>query len=746
MPLTRSAGQRTLAQNGSLDCRRNPSRQSRAYSSRTSTQSDASPPSTHPGRAREVSADPSGSDSSAVRSRPGSHHDPKSPSGHPIQRRSTRIATGLGAGHGGDARHKAKGYRRSKKSLQSLPPVEKEDKAKSKGRPAAASSSPSRQRQTASEGIHEMPPIEGPDWTDPRIPYHFWVDVFLYARSEGGADAPNTHWLLQVATACRLLSEPALTAIYRCPVIRHPSKARRLVSLLERCPTETRFNYRRKIEFLHVDVHIVPQAIVYQLIHRLTRLKELIFYTPTDQPPYRKLDTHVRWHYSDDIFLALASPSPDNSEALVEKPVPINLKSWEWSGSLLGGDIANSGDILRVHQMPSFARLTRLSFTNFQVPSLRNLQPKPEIAGDDLQSYLEDDAAIDAVAGAIAELKFLKHLVFESSTIMTDRLLPLLPKHLIHLELINCWEIKSEELAMFLITHGRSLRALTLMHNQSLNLAFLTILAEACPSLRELRMNMSYYRHHDSLNDADPMYDFALLPDQLPRWPSSIRVIDIEHIRNWSVDTAQMFIQSLVDNARDLPNLRHLVIKTMLDIPWQARAALRSKLRPMVERVFLRTVEPPQEGMPLQQTSSTYESLKSRKRKRPLSSKPPLRRSGRIEAHIRGSHRRPRGDNTSRDRQLRRPLYREPETDEDEFDITDSSDSVSSEVPQSSSPHVQLEPATQGLCDTVSIVFDNQKVRELQYSMEDFLTDDDESSGEEWDGDDDDEYDFAVAF
>jgi hypothetical protein len=717
MPLTRSAGQRTLAQNSN---RRNPGRQSQAYSSRTSR------------RAREVSADPSESGLSSSQSRLEPHHVPASSRQHSNHRRSTRIA----AGHGGKANQESTGFPDSKKTSQG--------KVNRRGRSAAATSSPSKRRQTVSEGLYEVPPTNGPDWTDPRIPYHFWVDVFLYARSESGADAANTNWLLQAATSCRQLSEPALTAIYRCPVIRHPSKAKRLASLLERDPAETYFNYRGKIESLHLNIRIVSQAIAYQLIRPLTRLKELIFYSSADQPPYRELDTRVRWHYSEDVFLALESP-PENSEAFREELLPTSLKSWEWSGSLLGGYVTNFGDILRVHQTSPFSHLTRLSFTNFQVPSLSNLQPTPNDAGDDLQSSLEDDAAIDAVADAITQLRFLKHLVFESSTIMTGRLLSLLPKHLTHLELINCWEIKADDLASFFLTHGSNLRVLTLMHNQSLNLTFLTILAEACPSLQELRMNMSYYRHHDSVNDADPMYDFALLPDQVPRWPSSIRIIDIEHIRSWSMDSLQVFIHSLVDNALDLPNLRHLVIKTALDIPWQARAALRSKLRRIVERVFLRADELPQDGETLEQTSSTHESLRSRKRKRSRSSRSPLRRSNRIEAHVLGSHPRSRRDNTSQRHQLGRPLYREPDTDEDEFDDMESSDS---EAQQSSTSDAELEVAVQGLCHTVNIVIDNQKVREFPYSMEDFLSDNDGSSGVEWDGDDDDddEHDFSIAF
>ncbi|KAL7928696.1 hypothetical protein V8C35DRAFT_225994 [Trichoderma chlorosporum] len=745
MPLTRSAGQRILAQKSNRSSRRNPSRRSTARGSRTDTRSKALSSSTPSERARHIfdsppesDSDASHSDASESSSTSGQAH--KSPS---RRRRSTRLA----AGHGGRASKRVTKPSHSANIPQNLSSTKRGDKPTGKGRPASASASasnsPSKRRQTATRGNveHEAAPVSGPDWTDPRIPYQFWVDVFLYARENGGADPPNTHWLLQVATSCKLLSEPALTAVYRCPTIRHASRARRLASLLERCPTETRFNYRRKIGFLHIDIQIVPQGIISQLVRPLTRLKELIFYTPLDQPPYRELDSHTRWNYSEDIFLALASPSDDS---LAHQSAPTSLKSWEWSGRLLGGYVANINDIVQVHQTPSFSHLTRLSFTNFQVPSLRGLQQRPENDGDELQSTLEDNAAIDAMADAIAQLRHLKHLVFESSTMMTDRLLPLLPKDLSHLELINCWEIKSEDLAAFLLTHGNSLRALTLLHNQSLHLAFLTILKEACPNLRELRMNMSYFRHHDSLNDADPMYDFALLPYQVPTWPASIRLLDIEHVRNWSVETAKMFIQSLVDNAKDLPNLRHIVIKTMLDIPWQDRATLRSYIRPMVERVFLRKAEPPQADMAIERKSGTREPDRPRKRKRTPEPTSPLRRSGRIEAHAHGSSRRSGRGNRLQRSQPGKSLYKVPDTDEDENDFSEEeSDTEGSSIQQSPAAD---ELAIQGLCNTVNIVFDNQKVRELQYSMDDFLADDNESSDEEWDGDDDQYDDNTIAF
>lgn len=714
MPLTRSAGQRALAQNSS---RRNPARQSRPNPSRTSR------------RTREASSDSSELDSRALDSPLESRHVSASATRHSSRRRSTRIA----AGSGNKASPKTTRLSNSKTTPRG--------KAYNRSRPVATTNSPSKRRHIVSENLAQIFPTDGPNWTDPRIPYQFWVDVFLYARDESGADAVNTHWLLQAATSCKLLSEPALTAIYRHPAIWHASKAKRLVSLLECSPADTLFNYRRKIEYLHLNIRIVSQAVASQLIRPLTRLKELIFFNPAEQPPYRELDAHVRWNYSEDIFLALQSPPAEDPEAL--SLLPIALRSWEWSGSLLGGYVSDFKDISRIHQMSSFAHLTRLSFTNFQVPSLRLTGPALNDPQANMQTSAEDDKVIDAIGDAIAQLQSLEHLVFESSTIMTSRLLSLLPAHLAHLELINCWEIDAENLAMFLITHGSSLRTLALMHNQSLDLTFLTILAEACPSLQELRMNMSYYRHHDSLNDADPMYDFALLPDQIPTWPSSIRVIDIEHIRNWSIESVYTFIHSLVDNAASLPNLRELMIKTALDIPWQTRAKLRHKLRHMLERVFLREDEDPRDAAAPEQTSSTHDPARPRKRKRSRSPRSPVRRSNRIEAHVRGSLRRPRRDNTSQRHGLGRPLYREPDTDEDEFDDTELSDA---ETQQSSSSDPQPELAVQGLCHTVDIVIDNQKTREFPYSMDDFLSDGEESSGVEWDGDDDDDHDFSIAF
>ncbi|KAF5019623.1 hypothetical protein F66182_8369 [Fusarium sp. NRRL 66182] len=612
-------------------------------------------------------------------------------------------------------------------------------------------------KRRVSDQVEQIPQGVIPNWTDPQVPYGAWTDIFYYAAIAGHDDL-DVNWLINTATTCKAFSEAALTAIYRSPPLITTGKAKRFATLLDRPPSETRFNYRAKIESLYVDVHVVPQALLPKILHLLPRLREVILLTPSDQPPYRQLDRTVRWQYSEEIFRALrSSPEQFDPVHVEEKAFHTTLKSWEWSGSLLGGPVATINDIARVHQEPSFAHITKLSFTNFQVPSLHKLGPKAGDEERELELYREDGAVIESTAQAISQLKSLQHLMFESSTVMNDRLLPLLPKDLTHLSLINCWEVKSDEFMPFLHSHGRHLRTLNLSHNQSLDMVFLTALAGACPRLEELYMNLSYFRHHDSRsfvnNDADPLYDQVLLPHQIPQWPASLRVIDFEHIRHWSVETAEMFVDSLIDSAGSLPNLRHLAVKTMLNIPWKARANMRHEWRRKLDKVFLRPFEPPQRQYSLRQTQeqSAPEVAEVKKKPKRLSDGP-SRRSSRLAAHVSDSDSR-HSTNSKGLRSLHgRPTYAEPETDEDEFNtVSDAGGSASSHNENQAEGEVSetnakkpTSPVIQGRCTTVSIVFDNQKPTELQYGMEDFMDDDRVESDEEWDGDDDDDDDDAV--
>ncbi|KAK2612835.1 hypothetical protein QQS21_001115 [Conoideocrella luteorostrata] len=614
----------------------------------------------------------------------------------------------------------------------------------------AAQSGASKRRKVSTQRIPEHgnnPDAVIPDWRDPRISFECWTDIFLYAAREGSTEVISSSWLVHAATTCKTFAEPALTAMYRCPAIKNTTRARHLTRLLGRPLSETLYNYRAKIDTLYINIHLIHYSALFQLVHPLPRLKELIVYTPLDQPPYRGLDRPLRWHYPQDMFQAFEA-APAGSILANTKPYVTILKSWEWSGRFIGGFIADLNAIACLHQTTTFSQLTRLSLTNFQVPSLKNLRISSE--ENELRSYHEDGIVIHAVAQAVSQLSALKHLIFESSTVMNDRLLPLLPNNLIHLELINCWEVKSEDFATFLRTHGSNMRTLSLSHNQSLALGFLTDLAETCPKLRELKMNLSYYRHHDCINDADPMYDQVLLPSQLPKWPSSLRVLSIEHIREWTLDTANMFLQSILDSAPRLAELRYLAIKTMLDIPWQARATMRREWRNKMERVFLRPYVPPNPVTTLRPASNN-EAPELKGNQSQESAMSPSRRSNKIASSSEMSDFQGSPIRSSRCQHGKKPIYKESDTEDDEFDSEESrydeGDDSNDQDDITCTPSrnkLKFTPSfIHGKCTTVNIVFDNQKVRELQYTMEDFGSQESDSE-EEWDGDHEDDVEIVL--
>ncbi|PHH83170.1 hypothetical protein CDD82_3335 [Ophiocordyceps australis] len=613
------------------------------------------------------------------------------------------------------------------------------------------------------------PPVESesgvviPDWTDPRITFECWTNIFHYAASACPSQGFQSGWLVHAATACSLFAEPALTALYHNPYISSPLKAKRLAALLDRPPSETLFNYRAKILTLFLDIHTVPQNILYRLIYPLNRLQELIIYTPLDEPPYRTLDKSMRWHYNSDIFRALEAASSDGDNEIRYKPFPTLVRSWEWSGRLLGGCVATVEDIKAVHQSLPFSCLTKLSITNFHIPWLHKLIGRDDALDLKIQPP-KDVAAVAgiAVADAICQLPKLNHLVFESSSIVTPQMLSLLPKNLSHIAFINCWDITSDQLDNFLRSHGSNLASLTLLYNQSLNLAFLTGLAQTCPKLRRLHVDMLCYRFYRSyyLNyyvdpDKQPRYDYALLPNQVPSWPSSLRYLNMDHVRNWSVEAAEMCLQSLVDSADKLPELRHLAIKAVLDIPWQARAAMRFKWREKFENVFLRPFVDPTPHTTLhlppvqhQDTPSTAKRPRSR-----VKNAQSWRRSARIqEAQRRHVYLRHSQIGRSLRLQWGAKSYRERDTDEesgeaestgccddDNDTLNDHDDNASRDQDDASRDPLGLHGSTkdmvQGMCHTVNILFDNQKNMEMQWGMEDFVDEPNESEEEEWDQD-----------
>lgn len=92
----------------------------------------------------------------------------------------------------------------------------------------------------------------------------------------------------------------------------------------------------------------------------------------------------------------------------------------------------------------------------------------------------------------------------------------------------------------------------------------------------------------------DPEYETLLLAEEVPTWPSSLRIIELNQLRNWDIKTAEMFFQSIADSAAQLPHLRQLTIKASLSTNlWKIRAEVRTKWEETLKKVFLSNRPPP---------------------------------------------------------------------------------------------------------------------------------------------------------
>ncbi|CAK7267496.1 hypothetical protein SEPCBS57363_002619 [Sporothrix epigloea] len=621
-----------------------------------------------------------------------------------------------------------------------------------------------------------------PPWAT--LPYLVLAEIF--ACGAGPLDTiASVRWLLGVSRTCKSFTEPALRALYRKPPMLTMNMAHNLVNHLANDPSTTTFDYRKKVKALGIDVGSLASRVyrgrhldVPRLISYCPGLEDLDLYHYKDTPPYREQSESLRWSYPERLFEVLGSSplrektqsagelvqevgsSSSDMAATSTPPEPacprLKLKSWRWNQRLMGPDM-NLDEIRAIHLSPTFAGLRELKFVNYQRPSLAALDP-------------EEPAAIEAdrqqgegFARLLNALPNLTHLSMESSTAVNEYLLPLMPKTLQCLKLINCWDVTAYQFAEYLVTHGQALRELTLNYNQSLSLYFLSVLGTACPQLQALCMNLTYYSHHAFYKDANPFYESLMMPNEVPVWPAGIQVIELEHLRKWEPDAAEVFFQSLLDSAPHMPKLRVLAIKAMLDIPWRQRCEMRDRWEAAFDRVFKRRAPPPEPANSLSYYSEQKkqgESPRCSAKVRHIDSTP-SRRSHRIASHVAS----PSSCASSRSRKLRDMApnncvsYREPDTDEDIPSSDEySEDSEGNEGGANEGDEMVVEvqgkgktaeasgesgSSTQpdkndfvhGMCDVVDIRIDNQKPGEIQYRMMDFLDSEDSSSDEEWTGD-----------
>ncbi|QSZ32691.1 hypothetical protein DSL72_002270 [Monilinia vaccinii-corymbosi] len=432
-----------------------------------------------------------------------------------------------------------------------------------------------------------------PPWQT--LPYHILVQIFEYATyplyEEGTFQPlPSGRWLLDVAYLCRGFAEPAFTVLYNSPPLVPMDKAHRLVDLLKADPASVAYGYRQKVVNLRIEVRQVAAYSLpgsglldlYGLVKDLPRLADLEFYDQKDSKPFKRLDDSIRWEYPDAVFEALEHVDPAADSAKGHKTSLCKLRSWRWS-SRLAGKKWPIERIREIHLKPSFVGLKKVAFVNYQIRH-------PKKGEDDLK--LEE-----LLGGALSALEQLEHLIFESSTLLNAKLMPLLPSNLRSLEITNCWEVTAEMLGEYLLTRGRQLRCITLNHNSALSLEFLPLLREACPYMEVLRMDLQYFDAHVSYHNSEPDYDQLLTSDQIPVWPSKLQILELVNLRKWGKEAAEMFFQSLLDSAGELPDLRTLVLQTSISIGWRDRAVFRDKWIATLGQVFKRVCEPPKHFM-----------------------------------------------------------------------------------------------------------------------------------------------------
>ena len=648
------------------------------------------------------------------------------------RRRRRRISykdVSSGAEEDWDADFEAPAERASPRVARGRPPAPpRSDKSRGRtGRQIALGGKlkPNEISQTASQPAAIPTDGHKPAWAS--LPYHVLLQVFVYAshplHDENFKPTSSISWLVQMARMCSTFTKPALTALYRNPPIFATRQTRReLVHHLINPPPEAHEDYRVMPKRLTLDAtqmsgltdptHSVADLAA--LIRSLTTLREIDIFDPNDRPPFReRLRRMRRWLYPDELFSALRDSG-------------LRLRSWRWDSTFCPhGPLWMKS----IHGEQAFQSLRELTLTKFHPEPARNDEDEPTT-----EPTLEE-----LLGSALAVLPNLRSLAFETCGIVSGTFLPLLPTNLTSLNITNCGEVLADALQSFLATHGAHLEELILDHNQALDLSFLVELKHSCPKLEVLRMDTTYYSSLAMSSDNEPLYEYLLGADEVPTWPSTLRVIDMQYLRKWDSTAADNFFNSLIGSAEELPWLQDLTIIAMVDTDWRQRAEFRRKWSATFQAVFARKWKAPSPHLasmrafrewkaqhaPAEKTS--HEDIESEKVDsfiEGVSEEIEVPEAGESNAPLVASSKKQEswGSQRLRARSKATTSYDEESGDEGESN-------------QSSSEEMSAVGHVQGRCQTVIFRIDNFRPREEIFAEADFL-DAEPSDDEEWNGND----------
>ena len=603
----------------------------------------------------------------------------------------------------------------------------------------------------------------------PTLPYHILLAIFDYASrplvSDTFQPTPSINWLYNAALCCKAFAEPALSALYYSPPLHPPSRARRLLLHLATHKETSAFNYGAKIKYLDMEASS-------------TMLHKFIGWDPLDlgalvslTPQLRGIALHL---YSDNLAWRKSgrSRSVASSKVVYHRSMmtalqenKVRLQDWTWNHSLAKQNQSAFplGQMKDAHMMPPFQTLRSLTLVNYPAGPVE-----------------KGKRCEDMLAAAINLLPKLTDLHFHMSSV-NDRLLSKLPHNLQTLEIVECPVLKSSSLDSFLASKGGNIRQLILDHNQSLNLSFLTHLAQSCPKLELLKADLRYFGTLNATRDTDPKYDALLFDGERPTWPVTLRSLELFHLRKWDLQTAELFFSSLTDSAETLPDLRQLKIKASLDASgWRERIAFRDNWTEKLRRVFLRMSPLPN---PHLTSISAFKAFKSQRNKGKMAGwekkRQTLTRATAFNLNLNDEHtvqarsvavapqttvkdasesdsdaplvnvRRSTRAKTQREvpymqsesppirpKAPRRRRRRKGSDDSSSEDSAIDDDGILEPDIRRISVDCEANLYVQGLCDVVDVLIDNLRPTEEQLREDDFL--DEEASGDEdWNGDDD---------
>ncbi|KAJ4378754.1 hypothetical protein N0V86_005625 [Didymella sp. IMI 355093] len=588
---------------------------------------------------------------------------------------------------------------------------------------------PNRAPDAASEAISIPSDGHKPAWQS--LPYHVLLQIFVYAshplHDENMKPTTSISWLTQLARMCPTFTKPALTALYRNPPIFAMRQSRKdLVHHLITPPNDAHEDYQVMPKRLTLDAtqmsaltdptHSVTDLAA--LVKALTTLREIDIFDPVDRPPYRgRLRRLRRWCYPDELFAAL-------------RETELRLRSWRWNSTYCPQGPLWMKSIHGDHAFQSLRELTLVKY-----------HPEPSREDEEEDDGNTAPTMEELVGSALAVLPNVRSLTFETCGIVRGRLLPLLPKDLVSLSIINCGELLSDALSSFLTSHGTHLKELVLHHNQALDLSFLVDLKQACPRLEVLRMDTTYYSSLVMSSDNEPLYGTLLGEDEVPTWPSTLRTLDMQYLRKWNSTSASNFFQSLIDSAEDLSYLQDLTIIAMVDTDWRQRAEFRRKWSATFQTVFAKKWEQPNPHL------ASLKAFRLWKEKQMASAQeaPHVEEEHKVDSFIEGVSEELAKSQVGEESDSDAPLLSRRKKQNEQWGSTrlrsraranasydEESEASGSGDEAEDEEHVSF---VQGRCHTVIFRIDNFRPREEIYAEADFL-DAEPSGDDEWNGND----------